>query len=92
MDNERFEDGFGSWRSVSERAVRPERVVLFAPAPHDDLSLPLSVEDLSIQDFVPELPVEACAVPGLPGAPRFDEEGSNAYSFEPVSYRVCSEF
>ncbi len=92
MDNERFEEGFWSRRSVSERAVGPERVVLCTPALDNHLGLPESEEDLSIENFVSELPVEAFAVPVLPGTPRFDEEASHTCSFKPVPYCVCSEF
>ncbi len=56
--------------------MRPERVVLNAPSFAEHLSLPEGVEDLPVKDFVSKLAVEAFAVPVLPGAPRFDEEGS----------------
>jgi len=72
--------------------VRPERVVLNAPLFDQHLSLPEGVEDLSIKDFVSELAVEAFAIPVLPGAPRFDEEGSYTCSFKAAAYRVGSEF
>ena len=72
--------------------MRPERVVLNAPSFDEHLSLPEAVEDLSIKDLVSELPVEALAVPILPGAPRFDKEGSYTCSFKPPAYCVGSEF
>jgi hypothetical protein len=72
--------------------VRPERVVLNAPSFDQHLRLPECVEDLSIKDFVSELPVEALAVSVLPGAARFDEEGSYACSFKPVAYCLGGEF
>ena len=92
MDNERFEKGFRSRRSVFERAMGSERVVLNAPSFDDHLGLPDGVEDLSIKDFVSEFSVEAFAVPIFPRAPRFDEEGSYTCSFKPVAYCVGSEF
>ena len=72
--------------------MRSEGVVFRSPLLYEDLGLPQGIEDLSIEDLVSELPVEAFAVPVLPGAPRFDEEGSHPCSFKPVSYRVGSEF
>ena len=92
LDNERFEEGFGSWRSVSERAVGPEGVVLNAPAFDDYLSIPEGVKDLSIQHFVSESAVETFTVPILPRAARSDVEGSYACSFEPLAYCLSGEF
>ena len=72
--------------------MRPERVVFCTPSLDDHLSLSEGLEDFSIKHLVSELPIEAFAVPILPWTPRFDEEGSNISSFEPLAYCVRSEF
>ena len=45
----------------------PSRVVVDAPLLDDNLGFPEAVEDLAIQQFVPELAVEGLAVAILPG-------------------------
>ncbi len=72
--------------------MRPERVVFRSPPFYECLGLPQGTEDFSIKDIVSELPIEAFAVPVLPGAPRFDEEGSHTCSLKPPAYCVGSEF
>jgi len=62
------------WRAVAERGVRPERVVVDAPALDHDLCLLQRVEDLAVDQFVPELAVERFAVAVRPWTSRFDIE------------------
>ena len=63
---------FRGWRLVSERAVRPERVVEHAPPFDDHLRLSQRVEQLAVEQFVAQLAVERLAVAVLPGAARCD--------------------
>jgi hypothetical protein len=46
-------------RAVAEGRVRPNRIVVAAPALDQDLCLPEGVEDLDAEQLVPELAVEA---------------------------------
>ena len=50
-------------------------VVLVAPLLGEDLHLPEGIEELTVQEFVPKLAVEALNIPILPRATRCDEEG-----------------
>src|SRR5215831_10742039 len=50
------------WRLVSERCVRPDRVVVAPPALDDDLGLAESVEDFAVEQFVAQASVEALDV------------------------------
>ena len=52
---------------VAQTAVRPRSVVMVAPPVGDAADLLEAVEDLTIQQFVAELGVEALAVTVLPG-------------------------
>ena len=61
------DDAFRRWRPISQRAVRPDGVVVDAPLLDQDLGIPQAVEDFTIQQFVPEPGVEAFAVAVLPG-------------------------
>ena len=48
-------------------------------------------EDLSVEQFIPELAVERFDISVLPGTARLDEEGSHPESSEPLPYRLCRE-
>jgi hypothetical protein len=50
---------------VAERTMRADRVVVPTPAFDDDLCLLQGVEDLAVQEFVPQARVEAFDVPVL---------------------------
>src|SRR6202042_1278519 len=62
------------WRSVAERRVWTDGVVVNPPAFCQYLHLLQRVEDLAIQELVPQLRVEALAVPVLPRTAGFDIE------------------
>ena len=64
------DDGFWRRRPVSQGAVGALSVVVFPPTFDDDLSLPQRVEELSVQQFVPEPGIKAFDVSILPWAPR----------------------
>ena len=61
------DDTFARWWTVSECAVRPDRIVVATPFLDEDLGLTQAVEDLTIQKFVSEPCVEALAVAVFPG-------------------------
>ena len=60
-------------------------VVVPAPALDQHLGFTKAGEDLAVQQFVPELRVEALAVTVLPGTPRLDEQGLHAEPAKPLS-------
>ena len=62
-----WDEGFGCWRSVAKRAVRPLGVVVTTPLFDDDLGFLEGVEDLSVEQFVSEPGIEAFYVSVLPG-------------------------
>ncbi len=48
-------DGLRRWRPITERAVRPDGVVVVTPLLNQDLGLLEAVEDLSLKQLVPKL-------------------------------------
>ena len=56
----------GAGGPIAERAVRPDGVVVFAPALDQDLRLQQRVEDFAVEQLVAQLAVEALAVAVLP--------------------------
>ena len=59
-------------RPVAERGVWPDRVVVDAPAFGQHAQFFHRVEDLTVEELVPQLGVEALAVAVLPGRARLD--------------------
>jgi hypothetical protein len=53
----------------------PDMVIVFHPLPHDDLSLPQAVKDLSIQKAVLKVIVKAFTKTILPRATGFNVVG-----------------
>lgn len=66
---------FRRWRAVAKRAIRPPPVVLVPPTLDQNLGILQCVEDLPVQEFIPQLTVEALEVSVLPWAVRRDEQG-----------------
>ncbi len=64
--------------------MRPFLVVVLAPCFDNDPCLLQAVEDLAVEQFVPELAVEALAVAVLPRAARLNEQRVRADLREPV--------
>ena len=62
-----LDDGLRDWRAVAQGAVFFEGVVVSPPLFDDDLSLFESIEDLPIEQFVPEAGIEGLAIAVLPG-------------------------
>ena len=65
---------FWRGRAIAQRTVRPHRVVLPSPSLDQDLGLRQRVEDLAVEQFVAQLPVERFHIPVLPGTPRLDKQ------------------
>ena len=66
-------------------------IVVTSPGLDDDSGLLQRVEDLAVQQLIPELSVERLGVAVLPGRARFDEEGLRADAAEPVPQSGCDE-
>jgi hypothetical protein len=92
VDDPRCEYCLGSGRPIAQRAMGPEGVVFSSPPFDEYLSFLQGIEDLSIQQFVSEFPVETFTVTVFPGAARFNVQGSHSCSFKPLTYRLGSEF
>ena len=67
------------------------RVVVQTPALDDDPRLCEAVEDLTVEQFVAELGIEALAVSVLPRTARLDERGLGPHSGDPFSHRLGNE-
>ncbi len=67
--------------------MRPDPVVQLPPALDQDLGLQERVEDLPVQEFIPQFAVEKFHVPVLPGATRLYEERPDAQPLEPFPHR-----
>ncbi len=72
------------WRSVVQRRVRSQRVIYHSPFLDHDLCLSQRVKNLSVQAFIPELPVEALAVTVLPRTPRLNVQRSRSQIPQPL--------
>ena len=71
--------------------MRALGVVVVAPALDDDLRLVQAVEDLAVQEFVPQLCIEALAVAVLPWTARLDVGRPGADSGDPLPHRLRHE-
>ena len=78
-------------RSVAQRGVRPDRVVVPPPTHKDDLGLPQAVKDLAVEKFVPEPGVEAPDVAVLPRRAQGDVGGLGAHGLDPVLLTLSDE-
>ncbi len=66
--------GFGCRGAIAKRGVGPDGVVVNPPAFSQDLHFLERVEDLTVEELVAQLRVEAFTVPVLPWAAGFDIE------------------
>ena len=64
---------------------------MLAPAFDDDPRLGEVVEDLVVQELVPELRIEALAVAIFPRATRFDERGFRSHCRDPLPHGLGDE-
>ena len=72
--------------------MRPHTDEVLAPIFKQHLGLLERVEDLAVQQFVPELTVEAFVVAVLPRASRFDKQSFGAHTGEPVAHFARGHF
>ena len=66
--------------------LRPHRVVLPPPSLDQDLCFGERVEDLAVQQFIAQLPVERFHIAVLPGTSRFDEQRLDGEGGQPVPH------
>ena len=66
-------------------------VVMVPPSFNDDLCFTQGIEDFAVQQFNPHSPVEAFAVPVLPGLSRLNVGGLCSDSSDPVSERLSDK-
>src|SRR6056297_2066160 len=85
------DQGFRSRRAIAEGAVWADGVVVDAPLLDDDLGLADGVEDLAVEQFVPEPRVEALNVAVFPRRARLDVGGPGADRCDPVPDRGRDE-
>src|SRR6056297_1328625 len=85
------DQGFRSRRAIAEGAVWADGVVVDAPLLYDDLGLADGVEDLAVEQFVPEPRVEALNVAVFPWRARLDVGGPGADRCDPVPDRGRDE-
>src|SRR5215218_3336510 len=76
-------DHLGRRRAVAERGVRAHLVVVASPALDHDLGLAQAVEDLAVEQLVPQAGAEALHVPVLPRAARGDVGGPRTHGRDP---------
>ncbi len=69
--------------------MRPDRVVVLAPLLDDDGGLLQAVEDLSVEQFIAQFPVEGFAVAILPGATGFDVKCLSPELCKPAAHDLC---
>ncbi len=62
-----LDDGLWGWRAVTQSTVWSNGVVVPPPLLDDDLRLLQAVEDLPVEQFIPEAGIEGLAVAVLPG-------------------------
>src|SRR3546814_1755626 len=84
----------GLWRRwpIPERAVRPDCVVMSPPNLDQDPGLGERVEDLAIEQFIAQRPVEALAVSILPWRSGGDVERLHADLRPPFLHRRRDQF
>src|SRR5271155_4764951 len=73
-------------RAIPQAAMRTDRVVVLTPHLDQHLRFRQTVEDLPIQQFIPQLSIEALNVSIFPRTTRFDEQRLHAYFRQPLPY------
>src|SRR3954462_11849879 len=81
---QRWHKYLGGRRPVADRGMRSDGVVVTPPALDDDLRLAKDVEDLAIEQLVPEPGSEALDVPVPPGAARSHLVGFGSDTPDPL--------
>lgn len=81
------DDDLGCLRPVSERAVGPFRVVVLAPAFHDELSLSKRLEEFPVQQLILEAPHWYLPAMGVDAICQGEGIGSSLLEFSLGRYR-----
>src|SRR6202012_4824613 len=76
---------------ITQRTVRPLRVIVEAPLFNDNPRLPQAAKDFPVQTFVPQLVVETLDVSVLPRRARRDVDRLDVLILQPVLDRVSDE-
>ena len=71
--------------------MRPDRVVVPAPAIDQHLRLSQAVEDLTVKQLVTQLAVEALDVAILSRAARLDVKRLHVHTLKPITHRRRGE-
>ena len=79
-------------RFVSERAVRPDVVIMVAPIFDNDLRFSQGVKHLTIQTFIAQTPIKAFIVTILPWTARFDEGRFDLQFMQPALQYFSRKF
>jgi hypothetical protein len=79
------------WWPVAQRGVRAQGVVVLAPTLDDDPSLSKAVEQLTVQELIAKLGVEALAIAVFPWRAWLDEGRICADRCDPISHRLGDE-
>jgi hypothetical protein len=58
----------------------PDRIVFLPPALYQDLGLLQGIEDLAVEQLIPQFPIKALVVAILPRTPGFNVERFDRYS------------
>src|ERR1035437_6611064 len=76
-------------RPIAQRRMWPYRVVLHSPLLDHHLRLLQRVEDLPVQAFIPQLPIEALAIAVLPWTDWFDVQRLRSHGRQPLPQLQC---
>jgi hypothetical protein len=79
------------WREITQRAMRPERVMLLPPHFVDKLGLFEYIENLPVENLISEFPIKGLLVPILPRAARLYEQGFDSDPPKPVLEHLSSK-
>ncbi len=85
-------DSFWRGRTIAPCAVRSDGVVLPPPAFDQDLGVRHGVEDLPVEQFITEFPVEGVHIAVLPRTPGFAEQRLHLQVLEPQPDELRREF
>ncbi len=86
------DNAFRRWRSVSQGAVRPDCIVVYAPLFDKDLGFSLRVEDFAVEQLIADSGVEALTIAVLAGGSRLDVCRFGADRTEPVPDLLGDKF
>ena len=87
-----LDDGFGRWRAIAQCTVWAFCVVVSPPLFDQNLSFAQAVEDLTVEQLIPEPAIEAFTVSVLPRAAGFDVSCLGANGGDPVSDSLGDKF